>query len=99
MQVVIYWLARTAIFLAIYGALWALKWFDIWAVLIAFIVAWIVGYIALPGLRAKAAAQMDGWISRSQRGIDKDHDVEDAEVAGTLTTEGDASGDSDSSSK
>ncbi len=80
MQVVIYWVMRTLIFLAVYGALWALHWFDIWAVLVAFVVAWIVGYIAFPGMRARAMAQMDGWIARSRRGTEADAAVEDAAV-------------------
>lgn len=84
MQVLAYWLMRTALFLAIYAGLWALKWFDIWAVLVAFIVGWALSYIAFPGMRIRAAAQMDGWISRSRRGLEKDDAVEDAE-AGTAT--------------
>lgn len=80
MQVLAYWLARTATFLAIYAALWALKWFDIWAVLIAFIVGWAVSYVAFPGMRRRAAVQMDGWITRSRRGNVSDDAVEDAEA-------------------
>lgn len=80
MQVVIYWVMRTLIFLAVYGALWALRWFDIWAVLVAFLVAWIVGYIAFPRMRMRAMAQMDGWIVRSRRGAEADAAVEDAAV-------------------
>lgn len=82
MQVLAYWLARTAIFLVIYALLWALNWFDIWAVVLAFILGWAVSYAALPGMRVRAAAQMDGWINRSQRGIESDEDVEDSETKG-----------------
>ncbi|NTV38443.1 MAG: DUF4229 domain-containing protein [Demequinaceae bacterium] len=80
MQVLAYWLMRTAMFLGVYAALWALKWFDIWAVLIAFIVGWAVSYVAFPGMRRRAAVQMDGWITRSRRGNVSDDAVEDAET-------------------
>lgn len=81
MQVLTYWLMRTAIFLAIYGVLWFLSWFDIWAVLLAFVLGWAVSYAAFPGMRIRAAAQMDGWINRSQRGIESDEAVEDSETS------------------
>ena len=80
MQVLAYWLMRTAIFLGVYAALWALRWFDIWAVVIAFIIAWAVSYVAFPGMRIRAAAQMDGWINRSHRGTVSDDAVEDSEA-------------------
>lgn len=80
MQVLAYWAVRTAMFLVAYAALWALKWFDIWAVLIAFVVAWAASYVALPGMRAKATAQMDRWINRSRKGIVADEAEEDAEA-------------------
>jgi len=80
MQVLAYWLMRTALFLAIYAALWSLKWFDIWAVLVAFIVGWAVSYLAFPGMRQRAALQMDGWINRSRQGNEADEAVEDAEA-------------------
>ncbi len=81
MHVVAYWAVRTAMFLAVYAGLWALKWFDVWAVLLAFVVAWAASYVALPGMRRKAAAQMDGWINRSRKGIEADEADEDAEAA------------------
>ena len=82
MQVLAYWLMRTATFVVIYVVLWALKWFDIWAVLLAFILGWAVSYAAFPGMRTRAAAQMDGWINRSRRGIESDEAVEDSESSG-----------------
>ena len=82
MQVLTYWLMRTATFLGVYAVLWALKWFDIWAVLIAFIVGWAVSYVAFPTMRRRAAVQMDGWITRSRRGNVSDDAVEDAEAGG-----------------
>ncbi len=82
MQVLAYWLARTAIFLVIYAVLWALNWFDIWAVVLAFILGWAASYAVLPGMRVRAAAQMDGWINRSQRRIESDQEVEDSETRG-----------------
>lgn len=81
MHVVIYWAVRTAMFLAVYAGLWALKWFDVWAVLLAFVIAWAASYVAFPGMRLKAAAQMDGWINRSRKGIEADEADEDAEAA------------------
>ncbi|WP_291378666.1 DUF4229 domain-containing protein [Demequina sp.] len=82
MQVLAYWLVRTAIFLGFYAVLWVLNWFDIWAVVLAFILGWAVSYAALPGMRVRAAEQMDGWISRSRRGIESDEAVEDSETKG-----------------
>ena len=82
MQVLAYWLMRTATFLAIYAALWALKWFDMWAVLVAFIVGWAVSYVAFPTMRQRAAVQMDGWISHSRKGSQSDDAIEDAEADG-----------------
>jgi hypothetical protein len=80
MHVALYWLVRTAIFLAVFAALWALGWFDVFAVLFAVIPAWALSYIAFPGLRRRASEQMDGWITRSRSGIDADAGVEDAEA-------------------
>lgn len=77
---VLYWLVRTAIFLAVFALLWLLRWFDVFAVLVAFVVAWALSYIAFPGLRRKAMEQMDGWITRSRRGVEADAEVEDAEI-------------------
>jgi ABC-type bacteriocin/lantibiotic exporter with double-glycine peptidase domain len=82
MHVLLYWLLRTAIFLLVFAALWALGWFDVFAVLFAVIPAWALSYIAFPGLRRRAADQMDGWINRSRVGIEADAGVEDKEAAG-----------------
>jgi hypothetical protein len=81
MQVLVYWLMRTAMFFAVFGVLWLLHWYDGWAALFALIVAWAISYIAFPGMRLRATHQMDGWINRSHRHIDSDADVEDAEIA------------------
>jgi hypothetical protein len=86
MHVALYWLVRTAIFLLVFAILWALGWFDVFAVLFAVVPAWALSYIAFPGLRRKAAAQMDGWISRSRTGIDADAGAEDAEAAAAPST-------------
>lgn len=80
MHVALYWLVRTAIFLAVYALLWWLRWFDIWAVVLALFIGWVVGYLAFPGLRRRAATQMDGWIHRSETGVNADADAEDAEA-------------------
>ncbi|MDN4475350.1 DUF4229 domain-containing protein [Demequina sp. SYSU T00192] len=80
MSVLAYWGARTGIFLAVLGVLWAVGWRDVIAFFAAFIVAWLVSYLALPGLRVRAAEQMDGWISRSEKGIREAAAEEDAEI-------------------
>lgn len=83
MKVFLYWLARLGVFLAVAGFLWfVVGWQDIISVIASFIVGWLVSYLLLPGLRRAAAAQMDGWISRSQRGLDAADAEEDAEVEG-----------------
>ena len=82
MRVLAYWGARTGIFLAVLGVLWLVGWRDLLAFVAAFIVAWLVSYLALPGLKARAAAQMDGWITRSERGIKAAEAEEDAEIDG-----------------
>lgn len=80
MRVLAYWGARTGIFLAVLGLLWLVGWRDVLAFVAAFVVAWLVSYLALPGLKAGAAAQMDGWITRSERGIKAADAEEDAEL-------------------
>ncbi|WP_062517019.1 DUF4229 domain-containing protein [Demequina gelatinilytica] len=80
MAVLTYWSARTGIFLAVLGVLWIVDWRDMMAFLAAFVVAWLVSYLVLPGLRVKAQAQMDGWISRSERGLREAEAEEDAEI-------------------
>lgn len=80
MSVVVYWAARTGIFLAVLGVLWAVGWRDVIAFVAAFVVAWLISYLALPTLRVRANAQMDGWISRSEKGIRDAAAEEDAEI-------------------
>ncbi len=80
MQVLAYWLMRTAVFLAAFGVLYAMRWYDFWALLLALIVGWIVSYIAFPGMRLRAAQQMNGWLARGHRRVDEDADAEDAEA-------------------
>ena len=87
MKVFIYWLARLGVFLAVAGFLWfVVNWQDIISVIASFIIAWLLSYLLLPGLRRSAAAQMDGWISRSQRGLDAADAEEDAEIDGPTQT-------------
>lgn len=80
MHVALYWLVRTALFLAVYALLWWLRWFDIWAVVLALFIGWVLSYVAFPGLRSRASQQMDGWIRRSETGVVADADAEDAET-------------------
>lgn len=80
MDVLVYWLIRTGVFLGAYGLLWFAGWYDIFAVITALIVGWLVSYIAFPQLRRRATSQLDGWISRSEKGIDADAAAEDQEA-------------------
>jgi len=87
MRVLIYWLARMAIFAAVLSFLWfVVKWQDIIVIIAAFVLAWLIGYLALPGLRAAAAEQMDRWLDRSERGIREADAEEDAEIGGAFTS-------------
>jgi divalent metal cation (Fe/Co/Zn/Cd) transporter len=80
MSVLVYWLARTAIFVGCVALLWTLGWWDVLSVIAAFVVAWLVSYLALPGLRRRAALQMEGWLSRTQERHHTDDVDEDAEA-------------------
>lgn len=80
MSVFTYWAARTGFFLAILGVLWWVGWWDLFAFVAALILAWMVSYLALPGMRARAAAQMDTWIHRSEKSERDANAQEDAEV-------------------
>lgn len=83
MKVILYWLARLGVFLLCAGFLWfVVGWQDIISVIAAFILGWLLSYLLLPGMRRSAAAQMDHWISRSQRGLDAAAAEEDAEIEG-----------------
>jgi len=81
MRVLVYWLARLAIFVVIAAVLWwVVKWQDLLSFVAAFVLAWLVSYLVLPRLRADAAVQMDGWITRGERGIREADAEEDAEL-------------------
>ena len=82
MNILLYWLARTAIFVAVLAVLWLVGWRDLLAIIAAAIAAWPISYLLLPTLRARAQEQMDGMIERSQRGIRAAADEEDAELEG-----------------
>ncbi|MFN3865802.1 MAG: DUF4229 domain-containing protein [Demequina sp.] len=80
MKVFAYWVARTAIFVAVLAALWLIDWFDVIAVIAAFVIAWLISYLALPGMRRAAQEQMADIIDRSQRGLREADAEEDAEI-------------------
>lgn len=82
MKVVLYWLARTGIFVACLLALALIGWFDVIAVFAAFVLAWLISYLALPGMRRAAQLQMDRALDRSRKGIRESHAEEDAELDG-----------------
>ena len=80
MRVLAYWAARTGIFLAVVGILWLLNVLDIVTLVMAVLIAWAIGYVALPGLRARAQEQMEGWVTRSEKGL-RDLDAEEDDEA------------------
>ena len=80
MKVVLYWLARTGIFLVCIFVLWLIDWFDVIAVIAAFVLAWLISYLVLPGMRRDAQLQMDQVLDRSRRKIQQSHAEEDAEL-------------------
>jgi hypothetical protein len=81
MRVLAYWAARLGIFLAIAAVLWwVVRWQDLVSLIFAFVLGWLVSYLALPGLRRDAAGQMDGWMTRSEKGIREADAEEDAEI-------------------
>jgi len=81
MDVLRYWLVRTAAFLALWGTLFAFGLRDLLAFVAAAISAWVLTYIYLPGMRKGAAAQMEKWMDRSERQQRIDAEAEDAEIA------------------
>ncbi len=80
MRVLAYWAARTGIFLAVAGVLWLLNLLDVVTLVMAMLIAWAIGYVALPGMRARAQQQMEGWVTRSEKGL-RDLDAEEDEEA------------------
>ncbi|WP_062200556.1 DUF4229 domain-containing protein [Demequina salsinemoris] len=82
MKVLSYWAARTGIFLAVVAVLWLLDVLDIVTLVMAVVIAWVIGYVALPRMRSSAQTQMDGWVSRSEKGL-RDLDAEEDAEADT----------------
>lgn len=80
MRVMAYGAARLGLFFALAGVLYLIGWWDIIALVAALVLSWLIGYLALPGMRLRAAQQMDGWIERSQRGHREADAAEDAEI-------------------
>jgi len=81
MKVLTYWLARLGIFAVIAAFLWwVVKWQDLVSFLFAVLLGWLVSYLLLPHMRRDAAAQMDGWMTRSERSIREADAEEDAEI-------------------
>lgn len=82
MKVVLYWLARTGIFVVVLAVLWFVGWFDLLAIIVALILGWLISYLLLPGMRREAQMQMDQLLDRSRRQIQQSHAEEDAELDG-----------------
>ena len=81
MKVLTYWLARLGIFAVIAVFLWwVVKWQDLVSFIFAVLLGWLVSYLLLPHMRRDAAAQMDGWMTRSERSIREADAEEDAEI-------------------
>lgn len=81
MRVLTYWLARLGIFAAIAAFLWwVVQWQDLISLIAAVILGWLVSYLLLPHMRRDAAAQMDGWMTRSEQAIRDADAEEDAEI-------------------
>ena len=81
MRVLVYWLARLGIFLAVAGFLWyVVKWQDLISFITSFVLAWLISYLLLPNLRRDASAQMEGWMTRSEKAIRDADAEEDAEI-------------------
>ena len=81
MRVLVYWLARLGIFLAVAGFLWyVVKWQDLISFITSFVLAWLISYLLLPHLRRDASAQMEGWMTRSEKSIRDADAEEDAEI-------------------
>ena len=81
MKVVTYWLARLGIFAAIAAFLWyVVKWQDLISLIFAVILGWLVSYLLLPHMRRDAAAQMEGWMTRSEESIRQADAEEDEEI-------------------
>ena len=84
MRVLTYWLARLGIFAAIAAFLWfVVKWQDLISLLFAVLLGWLVSYLLLPHMRRDAAAQMDGWMKRSEKSIRDADAEEDSEIGAT----------------
>lgn len=81
MRVLTYWLARLGIFAAIAAFLWyVVKWQDLVSLIFAVVLGWLVSYLLLPHMRRDAAAQMDGWMNRSEESIRRADAEEDQEI-------------------
>ena len=87
MDVLRYWLVRTAAFLALWGVLYVVGLRDLLTFVAAAIAAWVLTYIFLPGMRKAAAAQMEKWMDRSERQQRVDAAAEDAEIASKGSSE------------
>ena len=81
MHVVFYWLARTALMLAVLLMLWILGWQSWVAVVAAAVIAWLISYAMFGSLHDAAAQQLERWLSRRFSGQRQDEDAEDAEIA------------------
>ena len=90
MKVVTYWLARLGIFAAIAAFLWyVVKWQDLISLIFAVILGWLVSYLLLPHMRRDAAAQMEGWMTRSEESI-RQADAEEDEEIGVAEASGES---------
>ncbi len=81
MHVFLYWLARTALMLAVLVMLWMLGWQSWVAVVAAALIAWLISYAMFGSLHDAAAQQLERWLAKRFSSTREDEAAEDAEIA------------------
>lgn len=76
-----YWLARTALWFAVFIATWAVGWRHWSAVVGSAVIAWLISYMMFGTLHDAAARQLEAFLSRRIPSGRRDAVDEDAEVA------------------
>lgn len=81
MHVFLYWLARTALMLAVLFMLWMLGWQSWVAVVASALIAWLISYAMFGSLHDAAAKQLERWLAQRFARTHEDEAAEDAEIA------------------
>lgn len=80
MKVIIFWAARTALFVAVLVALWLIGW-QHWTVAIAAaVIAWLIGYAMFGSMHDAAAQQLERSLGLFGERDGADEAAEDAEA-------------------